>query len=480
MVTMNRKPKILLVSDSSALHTGFAKVASHVCSHLCSTGKYSVKTIGWFHNPGTAPSNVIPYEIIPTRKNSRGQLDPEDCYAVHTFPKVVEEYGPDIVIGIGDPWMVKPLAESQHRSKYKLVLYIPIDGIPLSKSWKSVFESPDVMVAYGSFGAEVICEKFPDVKGRMRIINHGVDLDTFRVFSEEESSETKKIFGGEGMFIIGTVSRNQPRKNIPRLLKMAKLFKAPWLSCRACGELTFKATEEARIEKCIACGSSNLNFGGGKKDFRVYLHMALNDCGWNISEMTETLGLKGFVAYPEGLQIGKGVGVGTLARIISAMDVFTLPTGGEGWGLPILEAMACGVPTVVTNYSAHVDFCKGAAELIEVSEFESEPVSNIERALVDLYDYTMRIDRLYYEDKDVFLAKWGKHIGMYHSYPSIEDLKVGKEARREMSLLVRSAAEGYSWNRINSEWESLMDTLVSSMSIPEDRLSERKPAFEII
>jgi glycosyltransferase involved in cell wall biosynthesis len=480
MVKMNRKPKILLVSDSSALHTGFAKVAFHICSHLCSTDKYVVKTIGWFHNPRIVPLHAIPYEIIPTRKNSRGQLDPEDCYATHTFPKVMEEFKPDIVIGIGDPWMVKPLAEYPGRSKYKLILYIPIDGIPLSKSWKSVFESPDVMVAYGKFGADVIVDKFPDIRGRMQIINHGVDIDTFKVVPEEEAAETKKMFGGEGMFIIGTVSRNQPRKNIPRLLKMARLFKSSWVSCRECRELTFLSADDAGIEKCIVCGSTSFDTGMGKKDFRLYLHMALNDCGWNISEMTETLGLKGFVAYPEGLQIGKGVGVETLAKIISAMDVFTLPTGGEGWGLPIIEAMSCGVPTVVTNYSAHVDFCKGAAELIEVSEFESEPVSNIERALVDLYDYTMRIDRLYYNSKDVFLMKWGKHIKMYNSYPDIENLKVGKEARKEMSLLVRAAAEKYSWNRINSEWETLVDEVASTIVLSEWKPEEKKPAFEMI
>jgi len=31
--------------------------------------------------------------------------------------------------------------------------------------------------------------------------------------------------------------------------------------------------------------------------------------------------------------------------------VFVLPTRGEGWGLPIVEAMASGLPTIVTNFS---------------------------------------------------------------------------------------------------------------------------------
>ena len=31
-------------------------------------------------------------------------------------------------------------------------------------------------------------------------------------------------------------------------------------------------------------------------------------------------------------------------------------TRGEGFGLPILEAAACEIPVIVTNWSAHLDF----------------------------------------------------------------------------------------------------------------------------
>lgn len=43
-------------------------------------------------------------------------------------------------------------------------------------------------------------------------------------------------------------------------------------------------------------------------------------------------------------------------NLLQSSDVFVLPTRAEGWGLPILEAMACGVPAIVTNYSAHLVF----------------------------------------------------------------------------------------------------------------------------
>jgi glycosyltransferase involved in cell wall biosynthesis len=49
-------------------------------------------------------------------------------------------------------------------------------------------------------------------------------------------------------------------------------------------------------------------------------------------------------------------------RLLQRCHAFVLPTRGEGWGLPILEAMACELPCIVTGYSgltefAHEDNC---------------------------------------------------------------------------------------------------------------------------
>jgi glycosyltransferase involved in cell wall biosynthesis len=48
-----------------------------------------------------------------------------------------------------------------------------------------------------------------------------------------------------------------------------------------------------------------------------------------------------------------GYQMGSLYR---SADCFVLPTRGEGWGMPVLEAMACGLPTIATNWSGPADF----------------------------------------------------------------------------------------------------------------------------
>ncbi|QWF16146.1 glycosyltransferase [Lysobacter capsici] len=45
-----------------------------------------------------------------------------------------------------------------------------------------------------------------------------------------------------------------------------------------------------------------------------------------------------------------------VAQLYRSSDCFVLPTRGEGWGMPILEAMACGIPVIASYWSAQQSF----------------------------------------------------------------------------------------------------------------------------
>ncbi|HEX7317719.1 MAG TPA: glycosyltransferase [Pyrinomonadaceae bacterium] len=45
-----------------------------------------------------------------------------------------------------------------------------------------------------------------------------------------------------------------------------------------------------------------------------------------------------------------------LGALYRSANCFVLPTRGEGWGLPLLEAMACGLPVIATGWGAQADF----------------------------------------------------------------------------------------------------------------------------
>lgn len=57
--------------------------------------------------------------------------------------------------------------------------------------------------------------------------------------------------------------------------------------------------------------------------------------------------------------------------LYASADVIVLPTRGEGYNLPAAEAMAAGIPLIVTDYSAHLDFCD--AETVRLVDYRFAP-----------------------------------------------------------------------------------------------------------
>jgi glycosyltransferase involved in cell wall biosynthesis len=57
-----------------------------------------------------------------------------------------------------------------------------------------------------------------------------------------------------------------------------------------------------------------------------------------------------------------------LPALYSAAEMFIFPASdAEGFGLPVLEAMACGTPVISTNRGSIAEFARDAALLVETS-----------------------------------------------------------------------------------------------------------------
>lgn len=60
-----------------------------------------------------------------------------------------------------------------------------------------------------------------------------------------------------------------------------------------------------------------------------------------------------------------------VADIMHKTDCGVFPSRGEGWNLEALEMLACGKELIITDYSAHQEFCTlGNAHLIPITETE--------------------------------------------------------------------------------------------------------------
>jgi len=431
---MERK-KILCMTDSPKLHTGFAGVGREVMTHLQRTGKYEIKCIGWFHQE---TNEEVIYPIILTERDEKGRITQEDKYGHKSFNKIVDEFKPDLVWTLGDHWMVDHVARVHNRKTFKWVMYCPIDGHPSPSKWKTTFDNADVLVAYGKYGMDVMKHRSPTAN--IRYIYHGVDSEAFHPISEEDKSVVKKsVIGVElDKTIIGIVARNQPRKAFDKLFEAYfYILNGLYMRCEDCKKITVFPfdvikKEAFRVKTCKHCAGNNLKQGEKRDDVRLYIHGAVQDCGWDLTDLQHDFNLSGKILVNPSLRIGVGVSEFTLNGIYNAFDIFTLPTRGEGFGLPVLEAMSAGVPVVTTDYSAHPEWCEGAGILIPPATLEAEPLTNIRRAIIDVDLYVTGLMRLI-EDKDL---------------------------RKKLGNIGREKALTMDWSIICSQWEKLIDEII--------------------
>jgi glycosyltransferase involved in cell wall biosynthesis len=86
-------------------------------------------------------------------------------------------------------------------------------------------------------------------------------------------------------------------------------------------------------------------------------------------------------AYRERIEIAGYVSQSELEMLYSRASIFALPSLDEGFGIPVLEAMAHGVPVVTSNRSALVEVAGDAALL--VNPFDVEELEDALKSLMN-------------------------------------------------------------------------------------------------
>ncbi len=150
-------------------------------------------------------------------------------------------------------------------------------------------------------------------------IPHGTDPNRFYKLSDEERNKLKVEWNLQDKFVIGVVARNQPRKFLDRTLKT----------------LQYMNKIRDQIPNAV-----------------LFLHLDPNDQAqiFNIRNVVARYNLENRVVF-SGMTALKGFPRSKMNEIYNLMDVFFLSTSGEGFGIPIIEAMSCEVPVIATNFT---------------------------------------------------------------------------------------------------------------------------------
>jgi len=157
---------LLINTDSARLHTGFANCGRVMADHLYEAvdkngdAKYNISYLGWYDNPRSQINR--PYKMYKTITNPAIN----DKWGQITLPTVIEKEKPDIVISIGDTWMVYHVNKTRGRDTFKHVFYMPADGEPIPREmlikgggkidWRQNVLDTDYIISYCPFGTRVI------------------------------------------------------------------------------------------------------------------------------------------------------------------------------------------------------------------------------------------------------------------------------------------------------------------------------------
>ena len=201
-------------------------------------------------------------------------------------------------------------------------------------------EKADLIIAVSENTKKDIL-KFLDVSDKkIKVVYNGVDRIFRPIKNKGLLDVAKKKYNLHEKFIL-YLGAIQPRKNITGLIRAYGML---------CKESNFK---------------HKLVIGGG--------------VGWKNKDtytLIEEIGLKDKIVFtgyiPEY----------DLPLVYNLADIFVFPSFYEGFGLPVLEAMACGIPVVTSNSSSLPEIAGDAAVLIDPGSV-NELAGGIRRILSD-------------------------------------------------------------------------------------------------
>jgi glycosyltransferase involved in cell wall biosynthesis len=222
-----------------------------------------------------------------------------------------------LVVTLMDVWVL----DAPTFAKMNVASWVPIDHDPAPPQVIEFFiESGAVPIAMSRFGERMLGRLDP------LYVPHGVDTDVYKPMGREQCR------GGsfpEGAFVIGMVAANKGRPSRKGFSQALQAFK---------------------------------RFSDTHENAYLHLHTMIDPSlagGENIPALIRSLEIpmeKIRIADQYAMQY-EPYSHAEMARLYSAFDVLLNPALGEGFGIPVLEAQACGTPAIVTDFSAMTEVC---------------------------------------------------------------------------------------------------------------------------
>lgn len=225
----------------------------------------------------------------------------------------------DIVITLIDV----QIFANQVTRRFRWCPWLPIDTFPAHKGVLAALQTAWQPIVYSRFGERML----KDAGLKPLYVPHGVDTELFKPADRKEARERMPNFP-QDVFLVGMVAANASpydRKGFDEQLRAFAMLYAK------------------------------------HKDVMLYLHTDFDGVknGIELRELVDHAGLpREVVAQVNQYEYKRGlVKPEYVANAYNAFDVLLSASHGEGFGIPIVEAQACGVPVIVGDWTSMSELC---------------------------------------------------------------------------------------------------------------------------
>ena len=430
------KKKVLLVAENHNLASGFGTYAKNLLERLHASGKYEIAEFAIYMK--SSDGKDVPWKVYgnapedsePDEHKQLYNSNPNNQFGAWRFDKVVLDFKPDIVLSYRDPWMDMFISKSPLLPYFHWVWMPTVDSDPQKQSWIEGFAKTDAVLCYSEFGVKTLEKDAGHLLNVVGCASPGIDPKIYKPYDKKEIREELGL--DPNVNIIGTVMRNQKRKLFPELIKsFAKFLKVAPPEIKDNTYLLLHTSYPEKMGWNLGYHISEEQVGG--KVLATYICKTCKR--WRIDFFRDSLN---YCPHCKTIScvmpsVGMGLEVPDLVKVYNAMDLYVQYAICEGFGMPQVEATACGVPIASANYSAMEDvlqWTKGYP--VNIQKMYREVETNAERVFPD-NDHLVEI--------------------------MIKHLMLSPEEKQKKSQEVRDATVArYDWDDCAKVWMDYIDT----------------------
>jgi glycosyltransferase involved in cell wall biosynthesis len=236
-----------------------------------------------------------------------------------TIGTYAEHFRADHIVALCDAWVMRP---DDWPDDLRMAIWAPVDKYPLPPAVLRVLAHEKVTpIAMSRFGERMMS----DAGLQPLYVPHGVDRNLFRPRPADKQAIREELGVPADAFLVGMVAANtgnpaRPRKAFSQTFRAFSRFAKDHPDAWFYGHTQMKPGKAGGIDIAAA-----VLLAGCPTDRMRFSPEAIFQLGWPAENV---------------------------ANLYQAFDVLVNASMGEGFGVPILEAQACGVPVIASDHSA--------------------------------------------------------------------------------------------------------------------------------